>query len=104
MKLNMGKFYRTVNGHYLWKTDKIGPELSQGNKQMTILLPDTLVMVTKHGKFRYVQVVYEDMVGYVWCATNVPTGEHFREVDLENDDEHKEPNKQLRNAWRKVRS
>jgi hypothetical protein len=92
-QLKMGKFYRTASGHYLWKTDRRAPELidsrtrKPANAHMTILLPDTLVMVTKRGKFRYVQVVYEDMIGYIWCSTNVPIYEHFRELDTENEEE-----------------
>ena len=85
--LQRGKFYRTRESHYLWKTDRMAPVLSSGNKNLNILLAGTMVLFTKFGKFRYLQVIHEDMVGYIWCNTNISPCDHLELVDLTSPEE-----------------
>lgn len=77
--LHYGKFHRVRNGHFLWKQDNCAPD-NKDNKSVSVLLPGSLVLVTKKGRHRYVQVIYEELVGYIWCGTNIPLAEHFQPV------------------------
>lgn len=88
--LKAGKFYRTMFGHYFWKTDRAGPAPRAGNASLMILQPGSLVLFTKFAKFRYIQVVFGEQVGYIWCNTDVALEEHLRGIDL-NDPEEQAP-------------
>lgn len=80
--LNPGKFYLLREGHNLWQTDKIAANHTE-NKAMIILLPGTMVMFAGFGKFRYLRVVFEEQIGYIWCNTNIPVFEHMELVTTE---------------------
>lgn len=97
-KLEPGKFYLTREGHNLWKTDERSADHVR-NKVMTILLPGTMVLFTKFGKFRYIQVVFEEMVGYIWCNTNVSVHDHLELVTEESLEELQKTMK-AGNGWR----
>lgn len=80
MSLKYGKLFKLKEAQILWKTDKRGSDAASGNTVMSYLNAGTLVLVTKHGRFRYVQVVIGELVGYIWCATNRITEQHFEEI------------------------
>ena len=72
-----GQLYRFRRRSALWKNqDKQGHPL-------VILVPGSLVMFTKHGKWRYVQVILGDMVGWIWCETHLTIPGHFAKVSEE---------------------
>lgn len=80
MTLKYGKLHKVTKSQVLWKTDKCGPSANDGNTSIGYLNPETLVLVTKHGRFRYVQVVQGEMIGFIWCAPDKITESHFEEI------------------------
>lgn len=53
---------------------------------MGIVNMNDLVFVTKRARYRYVQVIYRDMVGYIWLPTNLATNQVFLAVDQNEED------------------
>ena len=93
--LPLGKLCLLPFGHFLWKTDKTAPNPS-ANTRMSILLPGTIVLLTKPSKFRYMQIIYEEMIGYIWCGTNLGLYQYFQALsqeDLENFNTLPQPSK-----------
>jgi len=97
-KLEPGKFYLTREGHNLWKTDSSGANRVR-NQVLKILLPGTMVLFTRFGKFRYIQVVFEDVVGYIWCNTNISVHDHLEPVTEDSLEELQEAMK-ADSGWR----
>jgi hypothetical protein len=90
MILKPGRFYQTQQNHNLMATDQAAPESrdsrsGKGGKVMGIVNMVNMIMFTKHGRWRYVQVVYKDMIGWIWLPTNIPTHFVFAPVE-ENQD------------------
>jgi hypothetical protein len=86
--LKIGRFYQTTQNHNLLasdraapesKRDRAAPESKRGGKVMCIVPMGAMVLLTKHGRWRYVQVIYKDMIGFLWLPTNISTHEVFRE-------------------------
>lgn len=100
-RLEPGKFYLTRERHILWKTDEKAANALR-NKVMTTLPPGTLVLFTKFGKYRYLQVVFEEMVGYIWCNANVSVHDHLVLVTEESLEEMQKA-MQAGTGWRKHR-
>lgn len=77
----MGRFYRTTQNHNLLASDKAGRETREQGKVMAIIPLGSLVLVTKRGRLRFVQVMFQDMIGYIWLNTNVATMSLLEPVD-----------------------
>lgn len=58
---------------------------------MAIVSMNDLIMFAKHARLRYVQVVYKDMVGYIWLPTNSASHEVFMAVDETDESASFEP-------------
>ena len=81
--LKIGRFYQTTQNHNLLASDRAGPDTKHGGKVMCIVPMGAMVMLTKHGRWRYVQVIYKDMIGFLWLPTNISTHEVLRRTSQE---------------------
>ena len=81
MILKPGMFYQTQQNHNLLASDRAGQDTRHGGKVMGIVNMNDLVFVIKQARYRYVQVIYRDMVGYIWLPTNLATNQVFIPVD-----------------------
>jgi hypothetical protein len=50
---------------------------------MCIVPMGAMILLTKHGRWRYVQVIYKDMIGFLWLPTNISTDEVLRRTSQE---------------------
>lgn len=89
--LKLGKFYRTTQNHYLLATDKKGPDFKKGAAVMCTVPLNSLILFTAHGRWRYIQVIFEEQVGYLWIPTNVSTHESLILVNLKDEESHARP-------------
>lgn len=78
MIFKTGSFYRTTENHFLFASDHIEP--STRGKMMAEIPTGSLIMYIKQGKWRYISVIYQDMIGWVWLPTNRSTHMLFDSV------------------------
>jgi hypothetical protein len=85
-----GAFYRTTVKHALMASDRAAPATydwkgKKGGRVMLDLPVGELVMVTKTGRWRYVQVLCRDMIGWIWLPTNLATHMVFDSVTIKEE-------------------
>lgn len=83
--LKTSRFYRTTQNHALLESDRSSPEPKEGGKVIAVIPLGSLVFVTKIARFRYVQVIYRDTVGYIWLYTNLCTMSLLEQIETEED-------------------
>jgi len=84
--LQKGKIYTTRERQCLWKTDNLPPDVNR-NTFSAILLAGSMVMFVKFARHRYLQVVYGELVGYIWCGTHISIDAHLDWINPENTEE-----------------
>lgn len=92
MILKPGRFYETQQNYNLMASDRAAPasrdaRSGHGGKVVGIVSMGDMVMFTKQGRYRYVQVMYKDMTGWIWLPTNVATHLALLPVDSETEPE-----------------
>jgi hypothetical protein len=83
--LKTNRFYRTTQNHSLLQSDRTSPEPKEGAKVMAVIPLGSLVFLTKKARFRFVQVIYGEMVGYIWLYTNLGTMSLLEPIENEED-------------------
>lgn len=83
--LKTSKFYRTTQNHSLLESDRTSHEPGHGGKVIGLIPHGSLVFLAKKGRHRFVQVVYGEMVGYIWLYTNFGTMSLLELVENEED-------------------
>lgn len=97
--LKKGQFYVTEASHFLWQHKNKEPNQAK-NRIMATLPAGTLVMFTGFTKVRYLQVVWNEQIGFIWCNTNIP----FEQILVAVNPDEFEPINPPRKAHRRVQS
>lgn len=58
---------------------------------MTEIPAKSLVMFAKKGKFRFIQVLFKDLAGFVWMPLNIPTHLFMDLADLNEEESSPSP-------------
>lgn len=61
------------DNHYLFKTDECDPYNPTSKDVIAQLPANSLMLLTRKGRLRFLQVIYRDTIGFIWIPLNVAT-------------------------------
>jgi hypothetical protein len=83
--LKMGKFYKLKYPQQLYRYCIYGPHALGMPKTKNVVLgtlhQNELVLIAKRARFRYIQIICKDVIGYIWVPINKPTYDVFEPVE-----------------------
>jgi hypothetical protein len=62
--------------YYLFKTDKFDPRVTSTHIDalpFEVIPENSIVFFVRHGRFRYINVIYGHLIGFLWIPENIGT-------------------------------